>query len=389
MGEGGRLRVLQLISSAGFYGAEAVVVSLSKQLNELGVVSTLGVFHNAHRPNLELAECAKRQNLAVEIVCCKGRLDWGTIRAIREVVQRLQIDVIHTHGYKSHVYGCLAARGNSCALVATCHGYHSAFEDRRARLLKRLYASIENVVFRRFDAVVAVSHELSDSLRQTRIDPLKLPTIANGVDVECFACACPSADLEKIKAGRLAIGVVGRLTEGKGHRQFLQAGKAILARHSNALLLVVGDGPSKAQLEASALELEIGAGVVFTGRREDMASVYAALDIVVLPSLFEGMPVVVLEALAAKRAMVATKVGAIPELVVNDNTGLLVEPGDVMALEDAIQRLITDADLRRSLGMSGHMRVRERFSAANMAQSYLRTYEKVIESRNDDKIGRS
>lgn len=369
------MRVLQLISSAGYYGAEAVVVTLSKELNALGATSTLGVFHNLHLPNLELFEIAQQHNLPVEIVACRGRMDWRTVREIRKLVERLKIDVIHTHGYKSHLYGYIAGRESSCAMVATCHGYHSAFRDITARLRKRVYAGIESLLFRRFDRVVAVSQGLSDALRSAHVAPEKLAVIANGIDVDRFARAHPSADLLAAKAGRLAVGVVGRLTEGKGHRQFLQAGRAILAAHPETVLMIIGDGPQREELEAYARELRIEQSTIFTGRREDMPSVYAALDVVVLPSLFEGMPVVVLEALAANRAMVATRVGAIPELVADNDTGLLVEAGDASALENAIRRLIVNPELRSVLGLRGSMRVTEGFSAGRMAREYLSIYK--------------
>jgi glycosyltransferase involved in cell wall biosynthesis len=138
--------------------------------------------------------------------------------------------------------------------------------------------------------------------------------------------------------------------------------------------MIIGDGPLRSELEEYARELQIEASTVFMGRREDMPSAYAALDVVVVPSLFEGMPMVVLEALAAQRAMVATRVGAIPELVANNDTGLLVEAGDSNALESAILRLIVNPELRSELGLRGSMRVSEGFSAEGMAREYLKIY---------------
>jgi glycosyltransferase involved in cell wall biosynthesis len=223
--------------------------------------------------------------------------------------------------------------------------------------------------------VVAVSGALAVSLRNARVSPEKITVIDNGIDFDSFLSARPSADLENVKAGRLAIGLVGRLTEQKGHAYLFKAMKEILAICPQLVVLVIGDGPLKEELEALAEQLGIAANVIFVGKRSDMASVYAALDIVAMPSLYEGMPIVLLEALAAKRAVVVTRVGAVPEIVRNETMGLLIEPADTMALRNAIQRLIADAGLRRSLGENGYAFAREHFSAASMAGKYRRVYE--------------
>lgn len=372
------MRVLQLISSSGYYGAEAVMVSLSNQLEKLRVCSTIGVFENLKQPSLEVAEVARQRGLPVEIVSCKGRADWGAVRTIRNLARRERIDIIHTHGYKAHLYGYLAVSALPCSLVATCHGYHSALPAGIARHRQRFYGLVERTLLRRFDQIVAVSADLASSLRQNGVIPEKLSVIENGVDIDRFGSVFPSTDLEIAKAGRLAIGLVGRLTEGKGHRQFFDAAKEILLQHQNILLLVIGDGPLKEPLETLARELGIETNIVFTGKRSDMAEVYAALDILVLPSLHEGMPMAILEAMAAKVAVIATRVGAIPHIILPERTGLLVEPGDVVGLREAICRLLQDASSRQSLGKVGSRFVREHYSASAMAGKYLNLYHKAV-----------
>jgi glycosyltransferase involved in cell wall biosynthesis len=372
------MKVLQLISSSGYYGAEAVMVSLSKHLNKLGIPSTVGVFDNAQHPNLEVAEVARQQGSPVEVVRCQGRADWGAVQTIREFVRRERIDIIHTHGYKAHLYGYLAARVLPCSLIATCHGYHSIVPARIARCRQQLYSSVERALLRRFDQVVAVSSDLALFLKQKGVRLDKLAVIENGVDLDQFGSAPPSADLNAAKAGRLAIGLVGRLTEGKGHSQFFDAAREFLLQHKDTLLVVIGDGPLEQPLEMLARELGIETSIIFTGKRSDMAEVYAALDILVLPSLHEGMPMVILEALAARVAVIATRVGAIPHVILPGQTGLLVEPGDAVGLREAICQLLIDAKLRRSLGEGGCRFVGEHFSALAMAGKYLNLYQMAV-----------
>ncbi len=375
------MRVLQLISSGGYYGAEAVVVNLSKSLHAVGATCTVGVFDNAHSSNLEVAEVAEREGLGVELIRCQGRADWNAVRSIQEFAKRERIDVTHAHGYKAQIYGYLAVRSLPGQLVATCHGYHSRFSENGRRtaadIRQQIYATMDRALLRRFDQIVATSGILADSLRSAGIADEKLTVISNGVDLQGFESPIPADDLQRLKRGRLAIGLVGRLTDGKGHRQLFAAMKDILIQHPAVLVFVLGEGPMRSGLERLALELGIEQSVVFTGKRNDMPSVYAALDIVTLPSLFEGMPMVILEALAACKPVVATRVGAVPDVILNEDTGLLIEPGDVPALGRALTRLIADAALRQSLAEKGRAFLTAHCSATSMARKYLDVYKRT------------
>lgn len=375
------MKILHLISSGGYYGAEAVVVNLSQALQGLGTGCTVGVFDNRHNSNLDVALAAGRAELPVELIACRGRTDWRAVRSIREVARRERTDVIHAHGYKAQIYAYLAARSLPVALVATCHGYPSRFSTagrlNAADLRQRLYTSIDRVLLSRFDQVVATSSILAETLRRSGIKDSKLTVIRNGVDWRPFHSALPSADLAELKRGRFAIGLVARLTEGKGHAQLFRALKGVLVEHPDALAVVVGEGPLGDDLQALAVELGIHEHVVFTGKRSDMPNVYAALDIVVLPSFEEGMPMVVLEALASARAMIATPVGSVPDVIRDGETGLLIEAGNVAALETAIRRLMEDLPFRQSLAWQGQAFLEANFSSANMAAEYLNVYERA------------
>ena len=348
------MRVLQLISSSGHYGAEAMAVSLSQALQKDGIGSILGVFRNSHRPNLEVAEIAKARGLQVEWVRCQGRVDRQAWLAIREVIRREQIDLLHSHGYKSHVYGYFAARGTPCRTVATCHGYYTRTSKSGflsvADMKVRGYREVERVLLPRFDRVVAVSNEVATSLRGAGVLGKRLAVIGNGIDVAEFESARPAEDLLEIKGRSLAVGLVGRLIQGKGHEQLFQAARTILAQCPGTVFFVIGDGPLRLRLADLARELGIAKSVVFVGKRHDMPQVYSSLDVLVLPSTAEGTPMVVIEALAAKRAVVASNVGGIPEIIDHDRTGRLIEPGNSFALQEAILTLLKNADLRRSLG---------------------------------------
>jgi glycosyltransferase involved in cell wall biosynthesis len=376
------MRVLQLISSSGLYGAETVVLNLSEELERMGSRSVVGVFRNSAKSAPEIASLAAARGLQVEAVRCDGRVDLNAVMRIREIVSREQIDVVHSHGYKSHLYAYSACR-NLCPMVATSHGHYSRRSANGVPSLSDLkfhtYRSLERNVLHRFDRVVCVSKEMSDELRRAGLSASSVTVIANGVDMEAYCDAAPAADLQYPKSGRVAIGIVSRLIERKGHRELFRAAREILVRCPNTVYVVIGDGPLQPDLEELAGEYGIASSVIFTGKRSDMANVYSVLDILALPSHAEGLPMAVIEAMAAGKPVVASNVGAIPELIRDGKTGILIEPGNHSSLQEGIVRLLNDPMLRRDLGQNAQELVRKQFSLAAMGRKYYAEYQRATD----------
>jgi glycosyltransferase involved in cell wall biosynthesis len=371
------MRVLQLISSGGFYGAENMLINLAQSLEGLGCKNVVGVFDNAHHPNTEVGDHARRLGLPVETIACRGKIDWGTVRAIRNSVRNHRIDLVHSHGYKTNLYGYAAVRPLGTPILATCHNWT------HETVPLRLYALLDRMVLRKFPHVVAVSEAVGQSLRGSGIRQERITTIhngvsLNGVNLPCSGAASSLFARELDKGARLVVGTVGRLVPQKGLEHFLRAAGELLSRFPQTLFVLVGEGPGRERLEILAGALGTEGKVIFTGHRSDLASVYAAMDIFVLPSLNEGMPMTILEALAARRPVVATRVGGIPRLILPEQTGLLVEPGDTVGLRDAIARLLADPQLRQRLGENGYDCVRRNFSAQAMARNYLALYRRLL-----------
>ncbi len=365
------MNVLHLISSGGYYGAENVVVSLAESLERINCRSVIGVFQNERQRNEELIRLYERRVLQVLQVACRGRLDWRTVRAIREEIASLKIDLVHTHGYKPDVYGFLASRTLGLPRVATCHLWT---HDTAA---VRMYEFLDAMFLRKFDAVVAVSETIADSLRRSGIRRARVRVIDNGIDLPSFSQARATLAERIPREQKLVVGTVGRLVPQKGLEYFLRAARDVLADFPNAIFAVVGDGPDREKLERLARELGIRESVVFTGPCTNMPGAYASMDVFALASLDEGMPMAVLEALASRKAVVATSVGAVPRLVIPGETGLLVPPKDVPALQGAILKLLNDASLRARLGNAGEALVRRNHSRDGMAWNYLQLYEQV------------
>jgi len=367
------MNVLQLISSQGHYGAENMLLHLCSSLRPLGCQVIAGVFENSRCPHLEVAEQMRSRGIPVEIIQCRGRFDWSAVRSIRNCIESRKIDVLHAHGYKSNFYG-YAARPSGLPLVATCHNWPGK------TIFLRAYYRLDLVVLKRFDKVVAVSEKISESLRLSKIPPSKICMIRNGIDVLNFRSRNESHQVGSTDQSKMRIGVVGRLVPEKGFHYFLHAAREILNRYPKTEILIVGDGPQRAELESLVRDFGIGSQVVFVGVTDNMRSVYSSVDMVVLPSLNEGLPLVLLEALAAGKPVVATNVGGIPSLITSGETGLLVEPRDVRALRDSVLHLLNDSSLRQKIGERGQKMVAEQFSAEAMADSYFKIYCELLGS---------
>lgn len=367
--------VLLLISSEGYFGAENMLVNLGVSLLKLGCRCVVGVFCDTRFRHTEVGDRAQAQGLTVEIVPCVGRFDWRAVAHIKRLVGKYEVDVLHTHGYKADLYGCAAAWPGRVALVATCHNWPSRSRSMRA------YAALDRFAMRAFDRVVAISDPLMEILERSGIQVAKLDMIANGVETERFCDA--RATLRDVADGDDAplIGFVGRLVPAKGGDILLRAAQRVLHSHPKAKLVIVGDGPSRQEWELLASQLDISDRVVFAGVRQDMPGVYASLQLVVLPSLDEAMPMCVLEAMAAGKPVVATRVGAVPKLVDPNRTGVLVEPGDVDGLSAAILEVLDNPEWARHLGENGRARVTEHFSAGSMARRYVELYREVADVR--------
>ena len=365
------MKILHLISSAGFYGAEAVVVNLAAAQEKLNCEVIVGAFENPRHPELEVLQRAKAVGLRTEVFPCSGRFDRRTPGFLRKYAREQRIDIVHSHGYKPNIYAWIALRNSPVRLVSTCHLWTT---DTRA---VRFYNWLDSIALKRFDRVICVSEPIAETVRQAGIPGDKVATIDNGINFSPFENAAP-ADLGQGTA--LVVGAVGRLTEQKGFEYLLRSAPKLLQKFPSAVIIIVGEGPLREPLQALARELGVADRVMFPGSRTDMPSVYARFDCFVLPSLYEGMPMAIIEAMASGRAIVATNVGGVGKLIQSGVNGLLVEAKDVDALERNVGQVLSDYELRVRLGRQAHDTAAGRFSAETMAKRYLAQYETILRS---------
>jgi glycosyltransferase involved in cell wall biosynthesis len=371
------MRILHLISSGGLFGAERVAVELSKSLKKAyHCEPVLGVIRNAYNPHEEILEEAKSSGILYAVFSCRSQLDLKLAFSIRKFIKKNRIDIIHCHGYKSNFYGLLASKGQVPS-VTTNHNWLTAHWKLKT------YCFLDSLWIRFFDRIVAVSNEVKKDMLRYKIPEKKISVIDNGIALERFEKVVETNNIRDQLGfdGKIRIiGTIGSLGIEKGHIYLLEAASQILEIVKDLRFLIIGDGPLRKSLAEKSEKLGIEKQVIFMGQRKDIPELLMAMDIFVLPSIKEGLPIALLEAMAAKRPVVATRVGAIPKVIENRDIGVLVEPKDTIGLRDAIMSLLNDPERMSLLARGGFDRIYTDFSSDKMGKHYLKLYEEITSS---------
>jgi glycosyltransferase involved in cell wall biosynthesis len=362
------VRIVQLVIDGEIAGGQLIALELARGARDRGDVVSF-----VSPANGPFAERAREQGFAVELVDVGRtyRID-GLLRLVR-LLRRERADVLHTHTLAAA--NALARAAGQLARVPVVSHLHIANHFRPAT--RALLAGLDNATARFAAALVAVSEDTRSDYEEQGY-PHRIRVVYNGV-APAIADANGLRDELSIPADAPLIAEVGRLCDVKGQRELIDA----VAQIPGARAVLVGadleqGGAYEQLLRKRADELGVTDRIVFAGYRDDAARVVAAADVLALPSWTEGLPLVVLEAMALGRAVVATTVGGTPELVSEGETGLLVPPRDVEALTAALRRVLDDDDLRRRLGDAGKRRVAERFSSEAMTRDVLAIYDEVV-----------
>ncbi|MBP1696340.1 MAG: glycosyl transferase, family [Deltaproteobacteria bacterium] len=371
------MRILHLISSVGLFGAERVAVELSKSLKKTyHCEPILGIIRNAYNPHEEISEEADRNDIPYALFACRSQLDLKLVFTVRKFIKTNGVDIIHCHGYKSNFYGLLASKGRVPS-VTTNHNWLTAHWKLKT------YCFLDSLWIRFFDRIVAVSNEVKKDMLKYKIPEEKIRVIDNGISLDRFEKRVETTKLKtQLGLGEKTrvIGTIGSLVIEKGHIYLLEAARQILDVVKDLKFLIVGDGPLRKALEEKSEELGIKKDVIFMGQRKDVPELLTVMDIFVLPSIKEGLPVALLEAMAAKRPIVATRVGAIPRVIESEDIGILVEPKDISGLREALAGLIDDPGRMNLLARGGFDRVSMDFSSDGMCKHYLKLYNEITRS---------
>ena len=365
------ISILQLRSSAGLYGADRMVLALDQGLRQQGVRSRLLSINNYLLDNQPLHDCSTRAGQDAVLLPCRGKLDMRTITALGSQIDQCAADVLHVHDYKSAFYAWLATRRRlQVKLVATLHGW---VEVSRAL---RLYNTLEIALLRRFDALVVVSDKQVNRLSRAGIPAARIRQIDNGIAISRKKRpASPELRTELgIENAGHVFSAVGRLSSEKNLKLLIDAFTSVVASNPDVRLLLAGDGPEGQALKDKVAQLGLQGQIRFAGSRSDMEQIYPLIDCLVLPSLSEGMPLVVLEAMSHGIPVISSAVGEVPRILANSQYGQVVPIGDERALRLAMIHSITYTGRHDT---KAREYVEKHHSIHAMASKYLDVYESL------------
>lgn len=304
-------------------------------------------------------------DVEVKIFEKKSKLGLGVIWQIFRYLREEKPDIVHAHLFGGDTWGRLAAILARAPVIISTEHNTNLDEGWLKRKVKKFLSFFTKKIISVSGAVekysVAVDH----------INPKKIIVIPNGIEVEKFA-GIP----EKKYGSPPVICAVGRLEEQKGHRYLFEA--LNLIKTIPWVLWVVGDGALKFELERLAKDLDLRERIIFLGARRNVPEILSQIDIFVLPSLWEGLGLAVLEAAAAGKPIVASRVGGVPEIIEDEKTGLLVEAKNVKSLADGLERVLLGENEAREMGQAARAVVAEKFGVEKMVGEYEKLYEELI-----------
>jgi glycosyltransferase involved in cell wall biosynthesis len=327
-----------------------------------------------------LGQELREEGFAVELLNRRPGVDWRCAQRLAEIVRRERVDVLHTHQYAPFFYSAASRRlGSRPPVLFTEHGRAHPDYPRRKRMLAN------RVLLRSRDHVVAVGEAVRQALIHNEgIPPDRVELIHNGIPLERFEARLTDSERAAIRAELgiepedLVLIQVARLDYLKDHATAIRTIERVANQCPRVRLLLVGDGPERAVIEELVQQRTLEENVRLLGQHNDVPRLLAASDIVLLTSISEGIPLTLIEAMAAGRPVVSTRVGGVPEVVADGQTGLLAPAGDDAALAEHILRLVDDPARREPMGRVGQQRAGDLFSEDRMHDGYRQIYAEMV-----------
>jgi glycosyltransferase involved in cell wall biosynthesis len=381
-------RVLHVIKATRFSGAERHLIILLPALRQRGIDARLLILTEPDKPMDEIAAAAEAAGVPLRRMTIRRGLDLSAPPRLAAEIRAQRPDIVHTHLIHADVFGFLGARQAGVAHVVSTRHNDDAF--RRRWPLRLLHAWL----WRRISAGIVISHALADFVRTVEFAPPERVHVIHygmpsprpsALDIE-LARRQLRLDLGNLPYETQLIGIVSRLIEQKGIPYALEAFKLIVDEFPAAHLVIAGDGDQRSALEAQAQTMLLGDRVHFLGWREDAQAVLRGLDVLLMPSLWEGFGLTLLEAMGARLPVVASHVSAIPEIVVHQETGFLTAPRDPEAIAYALRLLLSDPLLCKHMGLNGEDRLEAQFSVERMAEQTAALYARVLGQQPRDAL---
>jgi glycosyltransferase involved in cell wall biosynthesis len=370
----GKIRVLHLIAPAQFGGAERVLLGLAERICADRFQISIGSFVNARFRDNEFLDILKRRNIPGATFWLRRTFDFENIPRIARFIRRKEIDILHTHGYRSDVMGLLAAKITGRPVVSTLHGWVPI--DSKLRIYER----VDKLALFFFDRIIAVSEEIRQSLRAAGVPARKIIKLHNAIRIEENADGNGGEGVRKGR-GEFRIGMIGRLSPEKNVGSFLRTASLLGKKHSQLKFVIAGDGPERGRLEKLSAELGLVPKVTFMGFVKDPEPIYRSLDLLVIASSTEGIPLVLLEAMKHSVPVISTKVGGVPEVVTSGVDGILIDGDDPRILGEAVETLLADREKHAAIARNAREKIFRSFNQETWIGEIEKIYEQIMKQR--------
>ncbi len=364
------LQVLHVINTAEVGGGGEHVVRLARALIRYGFRSAVAVGRDG-------PATGRFRDTGVSVTILGTYRVSAPIR-LAALFKAVRPDLVHLHGSRAGFVGALAAQlSRSGPIVYTAHAF--AFKRRLPGILRWGAAGADRLTCHFASKVICLTQKDVEAARQHGIGVSNFVVIPNGIDLGQFATPPDLRSEFGLGASTPVVGMIARLVPQKDPQTFVRMARQVVDAVPEARFLLVGDGPLRFPVEQLVRELDLEKWVTLTGFRQDVPAMLATVDVVVLPSLWEGLPLVVLEAMAAAKPVVASALPSLAEVVVDGETGLLVPVREYSGFAEAVIHLIRHPDVRQVMGRKGRDRVARDFSLDQMVKATVGVYRSALE----------
>ena len=371
-----KIKVLHLIASPVLGGAETVLLTLARNSTKHKVEVKLGIFIDKRVGKNPLWEAARHYNLSCEPISFKNPYDFRQLIDLFKIVSGFRPHIIHSHGYKSNWLGFIIAKFFGIKVMSTLHGWVGG-NSMKTNIIEK----IDRRLFMHFDKIITVSDQLRAFLNSHGISNCKMVSIRN-VPPALNATKCANKFSTRSNFGIplncKLVGFVGRLESVKGCKILIEAANHAKEQVNDIHYIIVGDGSERSDLEIQVRLLGLENYFHFCGFQSDVAEIYISLDLYVLSSINEGIPITLLEAMANEVPVVATAVGGVPEVIQDGVTGILVRPNDPKALAEAIVYSLINTQETRKRIQRATDHIRAEYNIENWMERIEDTYAKLL-----------
>jgi len=375
------IKVLHFICSTGFYGAEKWILALANNCDRNLVTSELVVTKEPSNGDLQLSKDFSALELKSHEIPMSSRFDLRAITGLVKLIKENEIEVLHSHGYKSDILGIAAAKLAGIKSITTPHGFENTTDKKL-----RMFIAVGCKTFKYFDYVVPLSQELLEDVKSFKVPEQKIAYIQNGVDLKDIVYRPPSENPVNLPLSKnitlpkqKTIGFIGQMIDRKNVGHLLEVFDNLATDNSGLTLVLLGDGDARSKFESQAATLANKDRISFLGFQNKPLDYLKTFDLFVMCSTLEGIPRCLMEAMAMGVPVAAYDIPGVDQLVKHNETGLLAKLDDKPQLEAHCKELLWNEPLANKLSKNAETHINNEFSASRMAREYTALYYDLMQ----------